>query len=165
MALITCGDCHQQISDAAPACIHCGRPNRPVTPGVPPRPLPAASDSGRAGGPRRHQPARRLGWLRNGAVGVVILAALLWIAFGEGWSEAVDNLLRGLAMLGMGVAVILSDEDQPTAPATRRSRKSWGDHFAAQDRQDDFQWSLIIGGILIALGIADLGLAALDAVG
>jgi len=26
MALVTCPDCGKQISDAAPACIHCGRP-------------------------------------------------------------------------------------------------------------------------------------------
>lgn len=27
MPLITCPDCKRQISDSAPACIHCGRPN------------------------------------------------------------------------------------------------------------------------------------------
>lgn len=27
MALIVCQDCRQEISDAAPACIHCGRPS------------------------------------------------------------------------------------------------------------------------------------------
>jgi hypothetical protein len=164
MALITCGDCHQQISDAAPACIHCGRPNRPLSTGAAPRPLPAASDSSRAGAPRRNQPTRRFGWLRTAAVTVVILIVLLGIAFGE-WSEGVDSLLRGLGILAVGVAVILSDDDKPAAPANRRARKSWGDHFAAQDRQQDFQWSLIIGGILIALGVADLALAALDAAG
>jgi len=28
MALINCPDCKKQISDAAPACPHCGRPGR-----------------------------------------------------------------------------------------------------------------------------------------
>ena len=28
MALIECPDCHQQISNSAPACPHCGRPIR-----------------------------------------------------------------------------------------------------------------------------------------
>lgn len=30
MALISCIDCGAKISDAAPACIHCGRPNAPI---------------------------------------------------------------------------------------------------------------------------------------
>lgn len=30
MALISCPDCAGQVSDAAPACIHCGRPARKV---------------------------------------------------------------------------------------------------------------------------------------
>lgn len=30
MALIECPDCGAQVSDAAPACPHCGRPNQPV---------------------------------------------------------------------------------------------------------------------------------------
>ncbi len=34
MPLITCSDCGRQISDAAPACIHCGRPVVPV-PAIP----------------------------------------------------------------------------------------------------------------------------------
>lgn len=32
MALITCPDCQRQISDAAPACLGCGRPMRTSTP-------------------------------------------------------------------------------------------------------------------------------------
>ncbi|HEY7768166.1 hypothetical protein [Longimicrobium sp.] len=164
MALITCGDCHQQISDAAPACIHCGRPNRPLSPGAAPKPMPVPSEFRRARALRRNPPTKPFGWLRTAAVAVVILAVLLGIAFGE-WSEGVDSLLRGFGMLAVGIAVILSDHDEPAAPANRGPRKSWGDHFAAQDRQQDFQWTLIFGGILIALGIADLALAALDAVG
>jgi len=31
MALITCPDCAQQISDAAPTCPHCGRPSASAT--------------------------------------------------------------------------------------------------------------------------------------
>jgi uncharacterized membrane protein len=47
MALITCPDCGNSVSDAAPACIHCGRPMRPQPPfqdqaQVPPRPSPYA---------------------------------------------------------------------------------------------------------------------------
>ncbi|HEX8317975.1 hypothetical protein [Longimicrobium sp.] len=164
MALITCGDCHQQISDAAPACIHCGRPNRPLSTGVAPRPMAAAGDSGRAGAHRQKQPTKRSAWLRNGAIAVVILIVLLWIAFGE-LSEGVESLLRGLATLAVGLAVILSDDGKPAAPANRRSRKAWGDHFAAQHRQEEFHGSLVVGGVLIALGILNLVLAGLDAAG
>lgn len=32
MPLISCSDCGKDISDAAPACIHCGRPNVPPPP-------------------------------------------------------------------------------------------------------------------------------------
>lgn len=32
MALITCPDCGGSVSDAAPACIHCGRPLAPARP-------------------------------------------------------------------------------------------------------------------------------------
>ncbi|HEY0021884.1 MAG TPA: hypothetical protein VGB24_03210 [Longimicrobium sp.] len=164
MAPITCSDCHQQISDAAPACIHCGRPTSPPSTGVPPRPLRIAGDFSRAGALRRSQPAERSGLLRGVALTVVVLVLFLWIAFGE-FSEGLESLLRGLGTLAVGVAVILSDEDKPAAPANRRARKSWGDHFAAQDRQQEFQWSLIVGGIFIALGIVNLVLAALDAAG
>ncbi len=30
MALLSCPDCSREISDAAPACVHCGRPNEPA---------------------------------------------------------------------------------------------------------------------------------------
>lgn len=32
MPLITCPDCKKEISDAAPACIHCGRPMQRTVP-------------------------------------------------------------------------------------------------------------------------------------
>lgn len=35
MALITCPDCGGAVSDAAPACIHCGRPMAPARPAEP----------------------------------------------------------------------------------------------------------------------------------
>lgn len=35
MALITCPDCGGSVSDAAPACIHCGRPLAPARPAAP----------------------------------------------------------------------------------------------------------------------------------
>jgi predicted lipid-binding transport protein (Tim44 family) len=164
MALITCGDCHQQTSDTAPACIHCGRPNRALDTGVAPRPKPAASESGRSGALRRKQPTRRSGWLGTVAGVVVILVVLLAIAFGK-WSDAMQSLLQGLGILAVGFAVILSDDDRTAAPRNRRARKSWGDHFAAQDRQQEFHGSLLIGGVFIAIGIVKLGLAALDAAG
>lgn len=31
MPLVTCPDCEKQVSDAAPACPHCGRPMRATT--------------------------------------------------------------------------------------------------------------------------------------
>jgi hypothetical protein len=47
MPLITCPDCGQQILDAAPACIHCGRPVKPLsvaaTASVPTDPAPVFS--------------------------------------------------------------------------------------------------------------------------
>lgn len=33
MPLIECPDCHHEISDSAPACIHCGRPRQSSTSG------------------------------------------------------------------------------------------------------------------------------------
>ena len=40
MALISCPECGKQISDQAPACIHCGdpRPKQPTAPAAPPSP-------------------------------------------------------------------------------------------------------------------------------
>lgn len=35
MALIECPECKKQISDQAPACIHCGHPMQPVQPSQP----------------------------------------------------------------------------------------------------------------------------------
>lgn len=35
MALIECPDCKKQISDQAPACIHCGHPMQPAQPTQP----------------------------------------------------------------------------------------------------------------------------------
>ena len=36
MALFTCPDCNKETSDAAPACPHCGRPQRPIPAVCPP---------------------------------------------------------------------------------------------------------------------------------
>lgn len=45
MALIACADCGATISDLAPACIHCGRPNpAPLSSSVPPQATPQLSD-------------------------------------------------------------------------------------------------------------------------
>ena len=40
MALISCPECGKQISDQAPACIHCGYPlpKQPTAPAAPPSP-------------------------------------------------------------------------------------------------------------------------------
>jgi hypothetical protein len=36
MTLIACPDCGKQVSDQAPACIHCGKPLAPVPDPDPP---------------------------------------------------------------------------------------------------------------------------------
>lgn len=48
MPLITCPDCTKQISDAAPACIHCGRPVSALTVSPPPAPPAQAAPVRRA---------------------------------------------------------------------------------------------------------------------
>jgi hypothetical protein len=94
----------------------------------------------------------------------VILIVLVWIAFGD-LSEELTSVLRGLGTLAVGFAVVLSDDRPAAAPGNRRARKAWGDHFAAQHRQEEFHASLLIGGVLIAFGIVNLVLAGLDAAG
>jgi len=40
MGLVKCPDCTKEVSDKAPACIHCGRPKPGERPAAPPTPPP-----------------------------------------------------------------------------------------------------------------------------
>jgi len=142
MALITCPDCRQQISDAAPACIHCGRPSHV--------PTPAASDPDGTGPLRRHRAIGRLERLHNAAVSVVILIAALLFTFEER-SEGLSSLLEGLGLIAVGVILIPHVGIQSAV--------------AAKNQRQDFRVSLVLGGIAIVLGIVKLGRAALEAAG
>ncbi len=42
MSLVTCPDCGASISDTAPACVHCGRPQTPSATAVAPQSLPGS---------------------------------------------------------------------------------------------------------------------------
>jgi hypothetical protein len=69
MPLIACPDCTREISDAAPSCIHCGRPMVPRTQESPVPPPPAEVLQG-------GETARGFGWAVS-AVGVVWLIIAL----------------------------------------------------------------------------------------
>jgi hypothetical protein len=158
--LVTCPDCHQRISDAAPACIHCGRPN--VT--APPAPADVASAARRrhplAGAAPRDTPSPRH-VLRFVTIGVVIvLLAGSWI-FGGG-REGRSDLLSGLISLGIGVSLLLMQV--PEAPARTpgaRRRGDWGEWFSRQEAQREFHWNWIAGCVFIVVGTVYLLMAAL----
>ena len=76
MALIECPDCGARISDAAPACPHCGRPNQPV--------------ESLKGDRIRHEAGSAVGGL------AVAIAVVAWI-FGFGGAAA--------AIAGFGLAI------------------------------------------------------------
>lgn len=160
MPLVTCPDCHRRISDAAPACIHCGRPN--VT--APPPPADVAPAARRrhplAGAAPRGAPSPRH-VLRFAAFGVVIVLLVgSWI-FGGG-REGRSDLLSGLISLGIGVSLLLMPVPASPggAPGARR-RGDWGEWFSRQEARREFHWNRIAGCVCVVVGAAYLLMAAL----
>lgn len=155
MALITCLDCHQEISDAALACIHCGRPNHP------PIPTPAASDPDGTGPVRLERAISRVERLHGTAVWAVIVIGALTFTVEER-SEGLSRLLEGLGLTAVGVILLGRFGIESAAPG---NGGVWGGRFASKDQKQDFWVGLVLGGIAIVLGIVHLGRAALEAAG
>src|SRR6476619_5935030 len=82
MPLIECPDCGKQISDAAPACIHCGRPINGTT-GIS---VTSLVDAARLGVPatiEEHGPQFIIGWL-------VLVLGIIGIVFALNMDTSVD---------------------------------------------------------------------------
>lgn len=154
MPLVPCPDCGREISDTAPACVHCGRPMAParapveVPPRASGRPHPLAGRSASAElAPRAV--------LRGIAIAAVIgLVVVRWIHGGR--SEGLDALLSALIPLVLGASLLLmpSPEQTPARTAGTRRRVDWGAWFNEQDARRDFQWNVVIGWMLVVTGAA-----------
>lgn len=157
MPLVTCPDCHQRISDAAPACIHCGRPNlAPVGPAPDPVPPTRRRHPLAGAEPAGAPPLRTV--LHYAVTGVLIVLLVgSWIS-----SEGRSDLLSGLIWLGIGVSLLLMPVSQAPArtPGTRR-RGDWGEWFSRQEAQREFHWNWIAGWVFVVVGAAYLLMAAL----
>ncbi|MGE4297746.1 MAG: hypothetical protein AB7E47_06925 [Desulfovibrionaceae bacterium] len=89
MPLIRCPDCHKEISDQAPHCIHCGRPRNAAPPQAPPPPP-----------PKNRLPAHTI----LSTVGIAALAAGIFCLVTEHPQYAAPLLLAGLAAaIGGGI--------------------------------------------------------------
>lgn len=77
MALITCPDCGGSVSNAAPVCIHCGRPLASARPGAPYSPLPTLDPMQR----RVEERAERTERSRRVAVVVYALQVLAFVYY------------------------------------------------------------------------------------
>lgn len=154
--LVTCPDCRREISDAAPACIHCGRPAAPARPPVEtPKPGPA----------RRH----RLAGAAAGS-GLTPRAVLRWVAVAAaigllavrwrygGRSEGADLLLSALVPLAVGAALLLMPVPEPTAARTpgARRRGNWGAWFSERDAAREFRWNVLSGWVFLLIGAVTL---------
>ena len=159
MPLVPCPDCHRQVSDAAPACIHCGRPR----PGAPlPRPAEAPLP-GRRRHPLAADPSGDTLSLRAVlrfavAAGVIALVVASWMR--GGGPEGESDLLSGLISLGLGVSLLLMPVPQESArtPGARR-RGDWGEWFSRQEERQEFRWNRVAGWVLVAVGVVYLLLA------
>lgn len=155
MPLATCPDCRQPVSDAAPACIHCGRPSPAVrrAPGPVPRrrhPL-AGTDAADAAAPRAV--------LRSAAIGVVIvLLAGSWVLGGP---EGRGDLLSGLASLAIGVSLLLLPVPREPARTPGARRADWGEWFGRQEARRELHWNRVAGWVFVAVGAAYLLIEAL----
>jgi hypothetical protein len=75
MALTTCPDCSREISTAAPACPHCGRPNAPMM-AAPAAAVPSAEQTLWRGSPSWLLLLGKLIWLVLAAIGLPVV--LVW---------------------------------------------------------------------------------------
>ncbi|WP_420127437.1 hypothetical protein [Longimicrobium sp.] len=152
--LITCPDCRREISDAAPACIHCGRPTTPVAPRV----------DAPACGPRRTHP------LAGPAPGSAIRprVVLRWIAvaavvglFGAQWalggaSERTDLLISALLPIAIGAILLLAPAPETTARTAGARRGNWGTWFTENNARRAFGWNAIAGWVFLLIGLLTL---------
>ncbi|MFJ2365833.1 hypothetical protein ACIPIN_19360 [Pseudomonas sp. NPDC087697] len=87
MAIVACPDCNKDVSDSAPACPNCGRPNsKPVTNGSTPKP--PATD------------ARPVGVML--ALGILVLPIVFaWFTLGKGRTSKARILAFGYLVLSI----------------------------------------------------------------
>lgn len=99
MPLVECTDCHNQISDAAPACPHCGRP------GASAKMQPAAT-----GAPVTRQISAKL------AFGIVFIPFIFaWYTLGNGYSRPAR--IASFSWLSLNVWLIICDKVAPDSGA------------------------------------------------
>ncbi len=99
MPLVECTDCHNQISDAAPACPHCGRP------GASAQTRPAAT-----GAPVTRQLSAKL------AFGIVFIPFVFaWYTLGKGYSRSAR--IASFSWLSLNVWLIICDKVAPDSVA------------------------------------------------
>lgn len=154
MPLIACPDCHRQISDAAPACIHCGRPAAPARP--PAEAPPATARRHPLAGPAETGITRRAVFRGIAVAAVIGLVGVQW-AYG-GRSEALDLLLAALIPIALGASLLLMPVP-PATPARRtgaRRRGNWGAWFTEQDERREFGWNVLAGWVLLLVGAVTL---------
>lgn len=154
--LVACPDCRREISDAAPACIHCGRPATPPHPPVEP-PKPASARRHPLAGPAADSavtPRAVLRWIA--AAAVMALLAVRWMYGGR--SEGMDLLLSALIPLAIGASLLLIPVPGSAAartPGTRR-RGNWGSWFSEQDAAREFRWNVRAGWVFLLIGALTL---------
>lgn len=99
MPLVECTDCHNQISDAAPACPHCGRPGAS---------FPARSEE--TGSPAARQLSAKL------AIGIVFIPFVFaWYTLGNGYSRS--TRIASFSWLSLNLLIIIGDKIAPDSGA------------------------------------------------
>lgn len=164
MPLVPCPDCHRQISDAAPACIHCGRPN-PLAVHPTPRPSSGVPRPGTrrhplAGTDRTAAPPATRAVLRGVVVALVIMLIIVTWFRGDG-AAGTDDLLHGLISAGIGVSLLLSPVPPPSGRTPGARRGNWGDWFGGQEARHEFRWNRVAGWVCLVVSAFYLLLAAL----
>lgn len=154
MPLVTCPDCHHSVSDAAPACIHCGRPNPAVRPAPSPRrrhPL-AGTDAANDASPRAV--------VRGACITLVmVLVGAGWVF--DGGSGGRGDLLSGLISLGIGASLLVMPGPEEPARTPGAPRADWGAWFERQEARRDFRWNRVAGWVMVAVGAVYLLIAAM----
>lgn len=92
MGLVKCPDCHREVSDMAPVCIHCGRPK----PGDAPKPEEPPP-------PPKKKPKRNPDVLFTLGGGALLATGLLLLVAGSPGYAGLGLLLGLLAVLVGGV--------------------------------------------------------------
>jgi hypothetical protein len=106
MSLIICPDCENQISDAAPVCVHCGRPNMARAPGAREH---RAESARRAAGDRKlvYRSARMRRFLLRATSALTLLLCVACATTGHRHNPAgVDSLEPGVSTIEDAQALI-----------------------------------------------------------